>query len=91
MFMYQIHNLMQTIIYLDTLTGYKTLDVRDALMLRNQVGRLKRMGKFVVCVVDAMAKIVVQKCDCYEAHRKFIDSCFHLEDMQQNHEVPLAS
>ncbi len=70
---------MQTIIYLDTLTGYKTLDVRDASMLQRQQDRLTRMGKFVVCVVDPQAKVLIEKCDCYEAHRKFIDSCFHLD------------
>lgn len=83
MFWYQIHNHMQTIIYLDTLTGYKTLDVRDASMLQNHENRLTRMDKFVVCVVDLKSKSIVHKCDCFQAHRKFIDCCYKLENLDQ--------
>lgn len=74
---------MQTIIYLDTLTGYKTLDVRDASTLQRQQERLTKMGKFVVCVVDPKAKVVIDKCKGYEAHKKFVDCCLHLDQVNQ--------
>lgn len=69
---------MQTIVYLDTQYGYKTIDVRNAASLQEQQRKLSLKGKYVVCVIDVNRNVLTQKCDCYESHAKFIECCYHL-------------
>jgi hypothetical protein len=70
---------MQRIIYLDTSTGYKTLDVRDTAMLQKHQQQLTRKGKFIVCVIDLNLNVLLLKCDSYDSHEKFVESCCHLK------------
>lgn len=66
---------MLTIVYLDLTTGYKALEVRHSFALHNKINALRKRGKFIVCVIDQDSKILVERCDDYEFHRKFVETC----------------
>jgi hypothetical protein len=79
---YPNENIMLTIVYLDLTSGYKALDVRNSFALSIKLKALTKKGKFIVCVIDQDSKNLVEQCDGFESHRKFVETCYHLETRQ---------
>jgi len=79
----QMKDHMLTIIYLDVTTGYKTLNVQNSFALHKEIQALLKKGKFIICVIDQDSNHLVDCCDGFESHRKFIETCYHLEPTTQ--------
>lgn len=75
---------MLTIIYLDLATGYKSLDVPNSFALQQKIKALSQKGQFIVCVVNRHIKHLIQRCGCFESHRKFVEACFGLDSKEAN-------
>jgi hypothetical protein len=67
---------MQRIIYLDTDTGYKTLDVSSIQKTQEKEASLKSKGKYVVCVLDMKTNQLRCKCKAFGSHASFIKTCY---------------
>jgi hypothetical protein len=76
---------MMDIIYLTDKTGYKVINVKSKNSLNLKLDSLKKQGKHVVCVIDA--NTIIHKCDGFEAHNKFIRTCYpNASDYDFRHE-----
>jgi len=73
---------MLTIVYLDLTTGYKAVNVKNTSLLPQKMRALTNKGKFIVCVIDQDSKHLVERCNEFESHRKFVETCYHLEMRQ---------
>jgi hypothetical protein len=67
---------MQRIIYLDTETGYKSMDVNSIQETQMKKAFLESKGKLVVCVLDIQTNQLIGICDCFGSHADFIKSCY---------------
>lgn len=73
---------MLTIISLDITTGYKTVNVQNSFALLKEIKALSNKGKFIICVIDQVSRQLVECCEGFESHRKFVETCCHLEMTQ---------
>jgi hypothetical protein len=67
---------MQRIIYLDTETGYKSIDVSSIQKAQKKEACLKSKGKFIVCVLDTKTNELRCKSETFGSHADFIKSCY---------------
>lgn len=67
--------IMYTVIYLDVELGYKKADFINQQSLMAYAKKITGQGILVVAIVDLHKQSFIYKCDDYNVHHIFVETC----------------